>query len=105
MFKFRDCAVVKTPDEKNLYVNTAFIVLDEKFKNIDQATIKDYILQQCQTQSQLKKFEIPTYIEIVDFLPRKQGTDKIDYGALEKISEGNIPLSKKLTNRPLDSID
>lgn len=101
----KDCAVVKTPDEKNLYVNTAFIVLDEKFKNIDQATIKDYILQQCQTQSQLKKFEIPTYIEIVDFLPRKQGTDKIDYGALEKISEGNIPLSKKLTNRPLDSID
>ena len=34
---------------------------------------------------QLKDFEIPTYIEVIDELPRKSGTDKIDYNFLEKL--------------------
>lgn len=33
---------------------------------------------------QLKPYEIPTYIEFVKSLPRKHGTEKIDYQLLEQ---------------------
>ncbi|MDY3934203.1 MAG: hypothetical protein SOZ11_01495, partial [Bacilli bacterium] len=34
--------------------------------------------------AQLKNYEIPTYIEFVSELPRKTGTEKVDYQYLEQ---------------------
>lgn len=96
-----DCAVVKTPDDKRLSVNTAYIVLKEKYKNQDLDSIKEFILSTCKnilpSGEQLKDYEIPTYIEFLDELPRKQGTEKIDYNLLEEHSKDNQNNIKKLT--------
>ena len=77
-----DCAVVETPDEEMLFVGTAYIVLNDKYKSVLEDDIKDYILELCRNENssekKLREIEIPTYIEIVDQLPRRQGTDKID---------------------------
>ncbi len=83
------CAIVKVPDEEMLYVNKAYIVLNDGYERTD---IENYIYALCQKPiinsvgeaKQLKSYEIPSYIEIVESLPRKAGTDKIDYEQLEK---------------------
>lgn len=83
-----DCAVVKVPDQEKLYVNKAYIVLDQ---NSLTPTTKDDILSLCKepiiigenNTEQLKEYEIPTYIEFVESLPRKKGTEKVDYSVLE----------------------
>lgn len=86
-----DCAVVETPDEEMLFVGTAYIVLNDKYKSVLEDDIKDYILELCRNENssgkKLREIEIPTYIEIVDQLPRRQGTDKIDYLTLEKLAK------------------
>ncbi len=86
-----DCAVVETPDEEMLFVGTAYIVLNDKYKSVSEDDIKDYILELCKKENssgkKLREIEIPTYIEIVDQLPRRQGTDKIDYLTLEKLAK------------------
>lgn len=84
-----DCAIVKVPDKDKLYVNKAYIVLDS---NADITTMKEEILAHCKEPvefsngdtEQLKEYEIPTYIEFVSELPRKKGTEKIDYTSLEE---------------------
>ncbi len=83
------CAVVKVPDKDLLYVNKAYIVLNDKYG--DNSAIKDYIIEKfnnpIKTKTgnilQLKQYEIPTYLEFVPVLPRKQGSEKIDYDVLE----------------------
>lgn len=81
------CAIVKVPDEKMLYVNKAYIVLKD---NINVSTsemiekIKKPIASSEGDIEQLKWYEIPTYIEFVSELPRKKGTEKIDYTLLEQ---------------------
>lgn len=85
-----DCAVVKVPDEDLLYVNKAYIVLKDANKFDENMTerLKQKFLNPILVSNgnieQLKKYEIPTYIEFVDSLPRKEGTDKIDYNSLEQ---------------------
>lgn len=95
-----DCAVVATPDEEMLFVNTAYVVLEDKYKTVDLDSIKDYILELCHKESpsgkKLRSIEVPTYIEIVDELPRRQGTDKIDYLTLEKRSEDMVEKAKRI---------
>ena len=84
-----DCAIVKVPDKDKLYVNKAYIVLES---NADITTMKEEILARCKEPvefsngdtEQLKEYEIPTYIEFVSELPRKKGTEKIDYTSLEE---------------------
>lgn len=84
-----DVAVVSVPDEDKLYVNKAYIILNEKY---NKENMDDFILTLCEKPVrnsqgdliQLKPFEIPSYIEFVEELPRKRGTDKIDYSLLEK---------------------
>ena len=84
-----DCAIVKVPDKDKLYVNKAYIVLES---NADITTMKEEILARCKEPvefsngdtEQLKEYEIPTYIEVVSELPRKKGTEKIDYTSLEE---------------------
>lgn len=44
---------------------------------------------------QLKTYEIPTYIEFVSEIPRKKGTDKVDYKFLEQDAIEKLNLEKK----------
>lgn len=92
-----DCAIVKVPDDDMLYVNKAYIVLrkpiDEQIKEKLIEDLRNPIENSKHESKQLKWYEIPKYIEFVDELPRKQGTEKIDYSYLEqdainKLEEG-----------------
>lgn len=102
----KECAVVKVKDDDNLFVNKAYIVPDyEKVQDIEE--YKKYIFDKCFGQiynskgelQQLKEYEIPSYIEIVDELPRKQGTDKIDYTLLESKADNDRFTGIKLTKQ------
>lgn len=87
-----DCAVVKVPDDDMLYVNKAYIVLKDNL--LDKSEIKEKLIdlfnQPIRNFSgeyeQLKWYEIPTYIEFVDSLPRRSGTEKVDYTKLEQMA-------------------
>lgn len=85
----KDCAVVKVADEAQLYVNKAYIVLNDNYTATDELikTINSKFYLPSKTINgdtiQLKSYEIPSYIEIVDALPRIKGSDKIDYKTLE----------------------
>ena len=89
----KDCAVVKVPDAEKLYVNKAFIVLDDGYSESEETM--QYIWKRLYTsigtitgdRVQLKPYEIPAYIEFVKELPRIPGSEKIDYSALEKFAE------------------
>jgi len=97
-----DCAVVKVPDEELLYVNKAYVVLNKGISNNQETLTKINDLFYLPTNLlgktvQLKPYEIPTYIEIVDELPRKRGTEKIDYQLLEEDAIKNIKNQKRIT--------
>ena len=94
-----DCAVVKVPDTDLLYVNKAYIVLNDTLD--DYETIEEIIKQRLNNpiktingNVQLRQYEIPTYFEFVSELPRKEGTDKIDYSYLEEDAKEKIEKNK-----------
>ena len=86
----KDCAVVKVPDQEQLYVNKAYIVLNKNFPNSEE--MKELINQKFYLPTtsssgekvQLKPYEIPTYIEFIEEMPRISGSEKIDYKTLEE---------------------
>lgn len=84
------CAIVPVPDDDMLYVNKAYIVLrpgycpDESEKRHLIDLFMQPIINSNGETEQLKWYEIPSYIEFVSELPRRKGTDKIDYPLLEK---------------------
>ena len=84
------CAVVSVPDEEMLYVNKAYITLNEGVEITDEIInrIMEQFNEPVETYNgeieQLKWYEIPEFIEFVPELPRKVGTDKIDYKLLEE---------------------
>ena len=86
----RDCAVVKVPDDEKLYVNKAYIVLNDGYVETDELKelINDKFYLPTRTQNggivQLKPYEIPSYIEFVESMPRISGSEKIDYKYLEE---------------------
>lgn len=94
-----ECAIVKVPDDDMLYVNKAYIVLNKDVNDIELE--KEKILEKFKQPiinskgeiEQLKWYEIPSYIEFVKELPRKPGTEKVDYQTLEHDAE------QKLTQR------
>ena len=98
----REVAIVQVPDDDMLFVNKAYIVLNPDI-NPDEETIKR-ISELCQSpivvseeiNIQLKWYEIPTYIEFVPTLPRKGGTEKIDYPLLEKDAIKKLGQDRKL---------
>ena len=98
----RDCAVVKVPDQEELYVNKAYIVLnDGYFPDEDTlGRIKNlfYIPTTVSNgrKTQLKTYEIPSYVEFVDSLPRIPGSEKIDYQSLEKDAELKLTTGNKV---------
>ena len=100
-----DCAVVKVPDKDMLYVNKAYVVLKEDITPDDDAA--KHILNLCSKPvvtavgdiEQLKWYEIPTYIEFLPELPRRKGTDKIDYQLLENDAIEKLEKDKILNKR------
>lgn len=82
------CAVVKVPNEKELFVNKAFIVLKPEYEPTEDT--KQAILDRLKGNAgiddteTLKSHEIPTYMEFVDHLPLMEGSEKVDYRALEE---------------------
>lgn len=98
----KDCAIVKVPDEEQLYVNKAYIVLNDGC--IPNQEMYDKIqlqfLNPIQTANgeyeQLKSYEIPSYVEFISELPRKQGTDKVNYSLLEEDAKKELESVKKL---------
>ena len=91
-----NCAVVKVPDDDMLYTSKAYIVLKPGYTP-DNDTL-EYIKDLCKKPitvrnddiEQLKWYEIPTYFEFVSELPRKKGTDKIDYSLLEEKAKNEL---------------
>ena len=91
-----NCAVVKVPDDDMLYTSKAYIVLKPGYTP-DNDTL-EYIKDLCKKPitvrnddiEQLKWYEIPTYFEFVSELPRKKGTDKIDYSLLEDKAKNEL---------------
>ena len=94
-----ECAIVKVPDDDMLYVNKAYIVPNKDVNDIELEKknllekFKQPIINSKGEIEQLKWYEIPSYIEFVKELPRKQGTEKVDYQTLEHDAE------QKLTQR------
>lgn len=85
-----ECAIVKVPNSEMLYVNKAYIVLKDGVENSEDTLEKikkqfsNPVITANGQLEQLKWYEIPTYIEFIDELPRKKGTDKVDYTFLEQ---------------------
>ncbi|MEI3529934.1 MAG: class I adenylate-forming enzyme family protein [Bacilli bacterium] len=102
----RDCAVVKVPDNDNIYVNKAYIVLNDGY--VESEELKNMLFKQFYSPSktekgeyvQLKKYEIPTYVEFIESMPRIPGSEKINYNFLEedaqKKLQGNAKTYKKI---------
>ena len=87
--RIADCAAVKQPDENELYINKVFVVLENGVMPTEE--LKRELLDKLSLPVvsgnktvQLKEYEIPKDIIFVDELPRKEGTEKIDYMVLEK---------------------
>lgn len=90
--RIADCAAVKLPDENELFVAKAFIVLDKGI--VPTENLKKEILEKLKRPikvngktEQLKEYEVPADIEFIDTLPRIAGTEKVDYATLEKYPE------------------
>lgn len=94
-----ECAIVKVPDDDMLYVNKAYIVSNKDINDVELEKknllekFKQPIINSKGEIERLKWYEVPSYIEFVKELPRKLGTEKIDYQTLEHDAE------QKLTQR------
>ncbi len=90
--KIADVAAVKVPNEEELYITKAYIVLKEGIMPDEQTKqeIYDSLLIPINTNGkleQLKEYEIPKDIEFIGELPRKAGSEKIDYDLLEEMAK------------------
>lgn len=89
----KECAVVKVPDEDMLYTNKVYVVLNDEIEACSELKqqlfdkMKNPIINSMGEHEQLKWYEIPADVEFVSELPRKPGTEKIDYTLLEKDAE------------------
>lgn len=103
----KTCAVVKVPDKELLYVNKAYIVLNDGYEPTQEMydEINSLFYKPSTGVSgkivQLKPYEIPSYMEFVESLPRIHGSDKIDYMSLEndaltKLSDSSKKLELKI---------
>ena len=104
--KVKDCAIVKVPDDEMLYKNKAYIVLKEGVDETEETKkqLELQFLNPIYTITgdvvQLKWYEVPSVIEFISELPRKSGTDKVDYTLLEEHAknEQNCGIQKTLKN-------
>lgn len=99
-----ECAVVKVPDEELLFSNKVYVVLKEGYSvdNVINVLFEKFnspIKHSNGDYEQLKWYEIPKYVEIVESLPRKAGTEKIDYNTLEKMAIKTLDTEKVLSKK------
>lgn len=103
--KIADVAAVKLPNDDELYVTVAYVILKDGV--MPGNDIKREIYQSLETpintngkEEQLKEYEVPIEIEFVDAFPRTTGTEKIDYKVLERMAlkefKGIKRLGKKI---------
>ena len=91
-----ECAIVKVPDDDMLYVNKAYIVSNKDINDVELEKknllekFKQPIINSKGEIERLKWYEVPSYIEFVKELPRKPGTEKIDYQTLEHDAEQKL---------------
>lgn len=98
----KSCAVVQVPDEENRFVSKCYIVLEEGYEPSEE--LKELIKDKCYLPAkdvngqfvQLKEYEVPSYIEFVDELPRIQDSEKIDYKKLEQMASEEPGMKLKL---------
>ncbi len=84
--RIEDVAVVKIPDETELFVNKAFVVLAEGIEATEQLQCE--LLENLKTNPTfgLKAYEVPKSLVFIDGLPRKAGMEKVDYTQLEELA-------------------
>ena len=97
--KIADVATIKVPDEEELYITKAYVVLKDGIEPTEETKQEIYasLLVPINTNGkieQLKEYEIPKMIEFIDELPRKVGTEKIDYSILEEMSKEVVKIKK-----------
>lgn len=99
-----DCAAVKVPDENELFINKAYVVLADGIVPNEQ--LKEELLNKLfgpiktsDKVEQLKEYEIPKDIIFIDSLPRNNGSEKINYTALEKKALESIEKPKTLIKK------
>lgn len=100
--RIADCAAVKVPDEEELYVAKAYIVLADGVAATEELKMEIYDelylpVTNDDKIEQLKEYEIPAYIEFVDELSRNAGCEKIDYATLEKQAIAELNNGKRLS--------
>lgn len=78
----KECVAVEVDDAVEEHVPMAYVVLNDSV--VDQSSIKQSILEKC--NSELKEYEIPKYLHIVEKLPYTPN-GKYDFRLLEK--QGN----------------
>lgn len=95
------CAVVPVPDEGRRFVNKAYIVLNEgcepteEMKEVINRLFSKSVTTPTGEVLQLKPYEIPSYIEFINEIPRIQGSEKVDYLFLEKDAKEKYEQSKQ----------
>ena len=86
----KECVVVGVNDPKSLSVPMAFVVIDEKIKDFEEA--KNIILNKC--VQELPDYEVPTYIEQIEKIPYTRN-NKQDFVKLENLGNEIVNNIKK----------
>ena len=77
----KECVAVEVKDKDEEHVPMAFVMINDQV-NISEKEIKESILEKC--RNELKEYEIPKHIQIVDALPYTPN-GKYDFRELERI--------------------
>ncbi len=85
----KECVVVGVNDKKSISVPMAFVVVDEKINDYDEA--KKIVFEKC--KQELPDYEVPSYVEIIEKIPYTQN-NKYDFVKLENI--GNQIVEKSI---------
>ena len=85
----KECVVVGVNDKKSISVPMAFVVVDEKINDYEEA--KKIVFEKC--KQELPDYEVPSYVEIIEKIPYTQN-NKYDFVKLENI--GNQIVEKSI---------
>ncbi len=100
--RIADVAAVQFPDNDELFINKLFITLKPGIDPSDElkTELMDKIYNNIDGNiSKLKEYEKPKDIIFIDEMPRKAGTEKIDYEILKNNYECSNGISKVLINK------
>lgn len=94
-----DVACIGVPDDDELFITKAYVVLKDGVEPTQETidAIYESLNKPINTygkDEQLKEYEIPKEIEFINELPRKTGTEKVDYKVLEAMNAENMSKGK-----------